>query len=116
MSNQVPRWLNGVFFNEPTENQKKYFAGSMSFITDDESIDKFCDGLKAMAKMYRAIDEKYVRVKITRNDKDAKTEFSFERDDWSKDGAKLDKVKRYLDDGPSEARADKKFNDEDIPF
>lgn len=121
MSKQVPRWLNGVFFNEPTENQKKYFAGSMSFITDDESIDKFCDALKEMAKMYRAIDEKYLRVKITRNDKDAKTDFSFERDDWSKDGDKLDKVKRYLDDTQSEAPASKQssdspFAEDEIPF
>ena len=116
MSNQVPRWLNGVFFNEPTENQKKYFAGSMSFAVDDDSIDKFCDSLKEMAKMYRAIDEKYLRVKITRNKEDSKTEFSFERDDWDKTGEKLEKVKRYLDGGPIEARADKQFSDEDIPF
>lgn len=101
MSKQVPRWLNGLFFNEPTENQKKYFAGSISFGTDEDSIDKFCDDLKAMAEMYREIDEKYLRVKITRNDKDAKTEFSFERDDWSKDGAKLDKVNRFLGETPS---------------
>ena len=117
MSKQVPRWLNGVFFNEPTENQKKYFAGSMSFGTDEESIDKFCDDLKAMAKMYREIDEKYLRVKITRNDKDAKTEFSFERDDWDKTGEKKEKVKRYLDDAPapkSEPPVDDP--DGDLPF
>lgn len=120
MSKQVPRWLNGVFFNEATENQKKYFGGSLSFGTDEESIDKYCDDLKAMAKMYRAIDEKYLRVKITRNDKDAKTEFSFERDDWSKDGAKLEKVKRYLDDGSSGLKTDPSMpvddDTEDLPF
>lgn len=122
MSKQAPRWLNGLFFNESTsEAQKKYFAGSLSFITDEESIDKFCDNLKAMASMYRDIDQKYVKVKIARNnDKDAKTEFSFERDDWSKDGALLDKVKAWQDGGSAPASPppsqDSGFADETIPF
>ena len=125
MSKQAPRWLNGLFFNETTsEAQKKYFAGSLSFIADEESVDKFCNNLKAMASMYRDIDQKYVRIKIARNnDKDAKTEFSFERDDWSKDGALLDKVKAWQDGGSAAATVspppsqDSGFaDDEDIPF
>ena len=125
MSKQAPRWLNGLFFKETTSDaQKKYFAGSLSFIADEESVDKFCDNLKAMASMYRDIDQKYVRIKIARNnDKDAKTEFSFERDDWSKDGSLLDKVKAWQDGGSAAAPVsappsqDSGFADEeDIPF
>jgi hypothetical protein len=131
MSKQAPRWLNGLFFNETTsEAQKKYFAGSLSFIADEESVDKFCDNLKAMASMYRDIDQKYVRIKIARNnDKDAKTEFSFERDDWSKDGALLEKVKAWQDGGDQPTKSDDKptqpkesddlpgfADEEDIPF
>ena len=122
MSKQAPRWLNGLFFNESTSDaQKKYFAGSLSFYSDEETIDKFCDQLKGMAKMCREIDEKYLKVKITRNkDKDAKTEFSFERDDWDKTGAKAEKVKAWEGGGepskPKQAESSGFADEEDIPF
>ena len=129
MSRQAPRWLNGLYFNETkSDAQKKYFAGDLTFHADEESINKFCDQLKAMASMYREIDERYLRIKITRNSEpDAKTEFSFERDDWDKSGEKKEKVKRWMDGGeqpaPSEPPSglktdpDESFDDEgDLPF
>lgn len=128
MSRQAPRWLNGLYFNETkSDAQKKYFAGSLAFHADEESINKFCEQLQSMAKMYREIDEKYLNVKISRNtEPNAKTEFSFERDDWDKSGEKKEKVKRWMDGGeqrpPSEPPTgmktdpDGSFGDETLPF
>ena len=123
MSRDAVTWLNGVMFTEPkNDGQRKVIGGRLNFWTNEESIEKFCDQLKAMASMHRDVGEDFLSIDIMRNDPSKKLKFDFKRSDWSKDETLKDRIEEWKKGGASAAtpapdQSDPfSDDDEDIPF
>ena len=102
MSREAVTWLNGVMFTEPkNDGQRKVVGGRLNFWTNEESVDKFCDQLKAMTKMHREIGEDFLSIDIMRNDPSKKLKFDFKRSDWSSDDSLKQKVENWKTQGSS---------------
>ena len=62
MSEQTPKWLNGVYFTPPrTEGKRK---GLLKWKADEESIEKFCITLQHMAEWARSTNRKYLKIDL----------------------------------------------------
>lgn len=118
-------WLNGVMFTEPkSDAQRKVVGGRLNFWSNEESIDKFCDQLKQMAKMHRDIGEDFLSIDIMRNDPSKKLKFDFKRSDYSPDDSLKQKVADWEaagsgGSGHKDAEpqpADPFEDDDDLPF
>ncbi len=123
MSRDVVTWLNGVMFTEPkNDGQRKVVGGRLNFWTNEESVDKFCDQLKAMASMHRDIGEDFLSIDIMRNEPSKKLKFDFKRSDWSKDDSLKQRIEDWKKGGDAEPAAepstpdDPFADDSDLPF
>lgn len=122
---QPVTWLNGVMLTEPkNDQQRKVVGGRLNFWTDEASIDKFCDQLKAMAAMHRDVGEDFLSIDMMRNAPEKKLAFDFKRSEWSKDDSLASKIEAWKQqaDGDTSAKPaaepaqDDPFNDDDIGF
>ena len=121
-------WLNGVMLSEPkNDGQRKVLGGRLNFWTNEESIEKFCDQLKAMAAMQREMGEDFLSIDMMRNGPDKKLKFDFKRSDWSPDGSLKQKIESWKAKGEApaaetpakpaaEPEAEDPFADDDIGF
>ena len=62
MSEQTPKWLNGVYFTPPKFEGKK--KGMLKWKSDEESIHKFCTTLIEMAEWARSTNRKYLKIDL----------------------------------------------------
>lgn len=126
MSRKAIKWINGIAYKPAGERQREFLGGRLSIPTNEENVDKICDQLKQMAKLFRDVDEEWMSIDILKNKEQTSfmKAWDFVRSDWSPNDtlkAKFEKWEREQPDGtkpmPEPERSDPfAAEDEDLPF
>jgi len=84
MSEQIPKWLNGVYFTPPRKEGKR--KGLLKWKADEESIEKFCITLQQMAAWARSTNRKYLKIDLYEGKEGQYgPQIDFTRSDWLSD-------------------------------
>lgn len=127
MSRKSIKWLDGIGYKPPGERQREWLGGRLMIPTNEENIDKLCDSIRSMAKMYREMDEEWLNVDMKKNEGDRKpfVQYSFERSTWSQAGDIPAKIEQWEKRGSEdtgrtaaalEEKSDPFEDDDDLPF